>query len=108
MTATLTIVCLRSSVSNHWQAITDAIPDGRVSHDVPDSVLVNWNSLLGGARRRPRDGHWIVVVHDIIDGDLDTAPELDTVVSDRTAIPAQLLALGERLLEMRRRGQSVQ
>ena len=88
-------------MSSHWQYVADAIPDGRVSHDVPDSVIVNWNSLLGAARQRPRDGHWIVVVHDIIDGDMDTAPELHSYVADKSAIPSELLLHAAKLLEMR-------
>lgn len=91
----------RSFVPTHWQSVADAIPDGRITQDAADSCIANWKSLLGGARQRPSDGHWIIVVYDVVDGDLDTAPELHTSVGEKTDIPKELISLGTRLIETR-------
>lgn len=88
-------------MSEYWQSVEDAILDGRITHDVADSLSVNWRDFIGGARERASDGRWTVAVHDMIGGDMDTAPALSSVVSNRDEVAAELLTLAGRLLRNR-------
>lgn len=85
----------------HWRTISDAIPTGRITHDAKDGLIVNWDSMIGGARQRSVDGRWTVAVHDMIDGDMDTAPALSSVVANRADIASELLKLAAQLFDQR-------
>lgn len=65
----------------------------RVTHDEADSFIFEWNDVVCGARCRPRDGKWVLVVHDVSHPDLDTAPTEEGIADTRSEAKAELCRL---------------
>ncbi len=78
------------------------LPGCRVTHSEPESIGVDYNGLVCAARRLPRDGSWIIVIHDVSEKDLDTAPVSEASAPDRDAAIKKLCVLAEELLRLRR------
>ncbi len=77
------------------------LPGCRVTHSEPESIGVDWSGLVCVARERPRDGRWIIVVHDVSDGDLDTAPMREGSAPGRDGAIKKLCDLAEDMLRLR-------
>jgi hypothetical protein len=77
------------------------LPGCRVTHSEPESIGVDWNGLVCGARKLPRDGSWIIVVSDVSEGDLDTVPECEGSATDRDGAINKLCDLAEDIVRLR-------
>jgi hypothetical protein len=83
------------------EEIEAQLPGCRIVHNEEDSVGVDWNKVICAARQRPRDKKWIVVVHDVANSDLDTAPTQDDIANDRSHAIEMLCHLAKQMVNQR-------
>ena len=83
--------------------LEDRLPGHTFSLDVDDFFIIDWRGLTAGARRRPADGRWIVVVQDVLtsDGDFDTAPVEERVAADRDHALAEICEIAPIMVRQR-------
>jgi hypothetical protein len=79
--------------------IAKRLPGSTVTHNASDSILINWNGLICGARFQPRSNHWLVVIHDVRGCDLDTAEVLESVAYSRDEAIEETCRLAQAVVD---------